>query len=708
VEKRDGRFLKSKFTFQILALFFLSVLLGSGVLEAVPKVYAQRGAQIDRVLVQTRWPYDQVNALTNGQVDFLPDLASPADIERLRGMPDYNVMTARTSADMGYTSFDISYVGFNLRRPYLSDVSVRHALFHAYNQREVVSSIYKYTAQPLQSLVPPSQGDWMLPELRVTPEPWIHPFNPGNIGDAPGTESTFGIMYQAGYTYTGTGYGDLNGYWTRDGVPLPTWQFFTPTREEAPTYYEHGARITAEWNKCGFNNIIARSERLGLPLPLNAYLSRVFDEWNFDIFMMFSRVERFPLQLYSMCHSSQYVWGSSQPVGLNDPVLDGYVETVKYSLNRAEALEAAWEAQRRLYDPSNAQGLPYMMMHSSLYYSAASPGLLGNVNSPGYGVDNIWTWLNWRWSTPDNEVVYCNGNTPRTLNYLAQRTAYEDSILGLTHDTLIRFDPYQLRDIPWQADSWEMEGPVTLTTPGGVPVINGMKVTYNINPNVYWQDGNKFTASEAAFSISFVRQNMIPKYLSATQNIVEVYVNDADTFTVYASRTSPYYIYMWAEIATLCPSRVWAWLNGSPLRTILGYDLTLNATDTGPWSFPLTANGPKTVLFGTGPFVFDSYTPASMVADLHNWDSNGLNLGYFKLTQEISDLKTEMFYAAGDVDRSGAVWASDKWFFGVNFGKPASAYPDADLNLDGVIDWSDGAIIGAYFGYKKEYPSPLV
>jgi ABC-type transport system substrate-binding protein len=513
-------------------------------------------------------------------------------------------------------------------------------------------------------------------------------------------------MAAAGYTYVGTGYGDLNGYWTMDGVQLPTWRFFTPNAQEAPDYYVEGVRITAEWNKCGFNNIVQS------PLPLNVYIPMVYESVptpNFEIFMMFSRLNgfpnRLPLQLYDMCHSSQYVPGGNQPVGLNDPALDSLVETVKYSLNPAAALNAAWEAQSRLYDPNYAQGLPYMMMHSNLYFSASGPDLLGNVNSPGYGVDNVWTWLGW--NKASGTPIYCNGGEPRTLNYLTQRTDYEANILGPTHDTLIRFDPYQLKDIPWQADSWTVEGPVTLTTPGGIPIVNGMKVTYNINQNVYWQDGNRFTASEAAFSIEFLRNNQIPKYLSATQDIVEVYVDDVDTFTVYASRTSPVFVYMWAELACLCPSRVWRWLDGAPLVTILSYDLTANTTDTGPWSYPLTPNGPKTVLFGTGPFVFDSYTPAGMFADLFNWDLNGPNLGYFKTTAEISDLKTELFHSAGDVDRSGAVWASDKWFFGINYGLPVSACPEADLNLDGVIDWEDGVSIASNFGYKREYPSEL-
>lgn len=534
-----------------------------------------------------------------------------------------------------------------------------------------------------------------------------HPFNPGNIGDASGTESTFGIMYAGGYVYHGTGYGDLSAYWTKDGVRLPAWKYYTPTAEVAPTSAQHGARIAEEWHKCGFNNIAHE------PMDFNTYTSLVFDDHNFDIYMIFWSLGRFPTQLYDMCDSSQYVSGSSQPVGLNDPVLDKEVETVKYSLNRTEQIEAAWAAQEHLYNPANAQALCYMLMYSRVYFNGARSDLTGVINSPGYSSDNWATWLNW--NKAGGTVIYCNGEEPQTLNYLAQSTAYEAAIIGPEVDALINVDPYQHRDLAWQADSWVIQGPVNVTTPGGISIVNGMEVTFHINDKVYWQDGNKFTAAEAKFSLDFLRTKQIPNFLSATKDIAEVYVDPTDpkglTFTVYSRKTSPFFAYDWAGSANVCPSAVWKGFQSRSLSAILSYDLTANGTNTGPWSGnAVTDPGPSTLLFGTGPYVFEKYDPTGMYADLHAWRADVAtgNLGYFKSTTEIADTFTNLFHTTGDIDKSGAVWASDKNIFGLNFGKPATAYPDADLNGDGTIDWSDGAIVGAFFGWKKQYPSTLV
>jgi ABC-type transport system substrate-binding protein len=675
----------------ILAIAMLSTLL----IFAVPKAEAHtptKGPNADKVrLLTIKSPDAQLLQIKAGQIDFIPGLIRPADIEDLT-KNGYPVLST--------PGFHMGFTGFNLKKPYLSDVNIRHALFHAYNQEEIVASIYKYTVTPVRSLVPPGQGGWLNPNLPT------HPFNPGNKGDASGTMSTFGIMYAGGYVYHGTGYGDLTGYWTDSlNNRLPTWKYYTPTAEVAPTSAQHGARIVEEWHKCGFNNIIHE------PTDFNTYTSSVFDDHNFDIFMIFWSLGRFPTQLYDMCHSSQYVSGSSQPVGLNDPVLDAEVETVKYSLNRTKQIEAAWAAQEHLYNEANSQALCYMLMYSRVYFNGARPELSGVINSPGYSSDNTWTWLNWNTTAGahGNTVIYCNGEEPQTLNYLAQSTAYEAAIITPVVDALINVDPYQHRDVAWQADSWTVEGPVNLTTPGGISIVNGMKVTYNIAPDVYWQDGNLFTAAEAKFSLDFLRTNQIPNYLSATKDIAEVHVDDADTFTVYSRKTSPFFVYDWAGSANVCPSAVWKGFQGKALSQILSYDLTANGTDTGPWSGDVVEDmGPTTLLFGTGPYVFEKYDPTGMYADLHGWDAKGANLGYFKSTAAIAATIQALFHTTGDMDNSGAVWASDKNMFGLNYGKPATTEPRADLNGDGIIDWSDGAIVGAFFGWKKQYPSPLV
>ena len=686
--------MRSKNLSLAIVLAMLVILVSSNVKTA----YARQGAQVDNVrLLTIKSPDAQLIALRTGQTDFVPDLIRPADIESL-GADGY-LITSTPGFHMGFT-------GFNLMRPYLNDVNLRHALFTAYNQEEIVASIYRYTVTPVRSLVPPAQGEWMSPSLPT------HPFNPGNVGDMyPAQHTTFGIMAAAGYTYVGSGYGDMTAHWEKDGIPLPDWTFYTPTYEVAPTSAEHGARITEEWHRCGFNNIDHA------PSDFNTYTSRVFDDHNFDIFMIFWSLGRFPTQLYAMTHSSEYVPGSDHAVGLNDPVLDGLVETVNYSLNHTEAVLAAWAAEERLYDPQYAQALPYMLMYSRVYFNAATFNLDGITNSPGYGADNQWTWNSWHWNTADGKrpgtgnsmVIYTNGDEPGTLNYLAQTTVYEANIVGPTQDAGIRVDPYTHGDVVWQYSAFPtVLGPISEVTPHGVNIVNGMSVEFHIRDDIYWQDGNKFDADDAVFSLNFLQDNEIPQYLTVWQDIADVYKVDQLTFKVWANVTSPYFVYNWDGGAFTCPPQVWSAVDGQPLSTILSYDLE-DTTDTGPWSYPLNAMGPKTKVFGTGPYVFDLYDDTGMYADLHNWDASGANLGYFKTSADILAVKAELFHACGDVTRDGYVWAEDKHDYGVSFGLSsgmAGYNANADLSGDNLVDFEDGAIIGAFWGKKAEQVKP--
>jgi ABC-type transport system substrate-binding protein len=643
----------------------------------------------------------QIEGMENDAIDTLTDLASAADVERL--------------SSEGFTvtdtpGFHIGFVGFNLKRPYLSDVVIRHALFHGYNQEDITASIYRYTAWPVQSLVPPSQGEWMSTTMMK------HPFNPGTASDPPGTESVFGIMKAGGYVYHGTGYGDLNGWWEApDHNPLPTWHFWTPTYEVAPTSAEHGSRICAEWHKCGFNNIIFE------PMDFNTYTHSVYYDHNFDMFMMFFRLDRFPTQLYDWCYSGEYYPGSSQAVGLNDPTLDQYVTTFKYNLGHTAAVNAAHAAQDYLYNPSHAQALCYMCLYSRVYFNAFNPGLRGIVNSPGYGSNNVWTLMNMRWEpghpyerieSGNSTVIWCIGEEPGTLNYLAGSTAYEADIIGPTQDSGIAVNPYTHGDIAWQDSQLPtVVGPITMTTPHGVKIVNGMSATYHIRDDIYWQDGNKYDADDAIFSLNFLKNNQIPANYDAWKDIVDIYKVDQLTYTVYANITSPFVHYNWDRAAYICPPQVWNWLDGKPLATILAYDPTANTTDTGPWSYPLTPNGPKTLLFGTGPFVFDGYNKTGMFADLHNWDANGINLGYFKTTEQTHAQLTEMFHFVGDVNRDGVVDQIDKdRCFAALGSQPGDPNwdPDCDLTGDGRVDGEDEAMIGAFWGKGREYPLEFI
>jgi hypothetical protein len=107
--------------------------------------------------------------------------------------------------------------------------------------------------------------------------------------------------------------------------------------------------------------------------------------------------------------------------------------------------------------------------------------------------------------------------------------------------------------------------------------------------------------------------------------------------------------------------------------------------------------------------VYDEYDPVGFVAYLHNWDVDGDNVGYFKTSADIYNMKVERLHDIGDIDRDGDIDYEDQSDYGTAFGTVYTPPPlmDEDLNQDGTIDWEDGALIGAFYGTRREEMAPL-
>jgi len=434
--------------------------------------YARGGAAIDRVRFNViKSPDATLIAMQTGVADIATDLIRTGDIEKLDA--DGFTITAAPGFHMGH-------IGLNIRPdqtykvaagthpeigPIMADVNFRHALLHIYNQEEIVASIYKYIVTPVRSLVPPALGGWVNPEVQG------HPYNPGDPAAStvwnPGTgenEDACSILRYGGYVWTGSEWTspyDLDGDTVNDAIPeISLW---TPTYEVAPTSAEHGARFTADANAIGV-------PILHSPREFSPYLEDVFGAGDFDMYMVFWGLTRFPDHLYDMLHSSQdcavYPWRYNGP-GVLDAAMDTEVEIIKFSLDHEAKIDAAYEAQRMLYDFIGSPGVAgsYLQLYSRIYFNSFAPGLKGIVNSPGYGSDNGWTFSNMRWETgseriEDGEtvVIYALGEEPERMNPTYAHTVYAWEIAGLaTAESLLDINPYTLEDMAGIAYDWEIE-----------------------------------------------------------------------------------------------------------------------------------------------------------------------------------------------------------------------------------------------------------
>lgn len=719
-------------------LSFLTAILVSGMLSIYVSAWEpQRGLKIDKLRFKViKSPDAQLLAMQTDEIDILADPMRTNDLEMLDG--DGFTITSTPGLHMGHVLFNIrANQSYREDRPdayqvglVLSDVNFRHACFHAYDQEAICASIYGYIVEPIPSLVPPAQGAWFNPAVPR------HPYNPGDkleIAEYPEDHSSCGILRYGGYKYDQTQNNwitpfDLDG----DGIPgtnhpdrpltildsddaIPEIRMFAPTYEMAPTSCLHATRWIEDLHEIGLNSM-----ELDLRECWSCIRPLVFAWAYFDIYMDFWTLGQFPDQLYYLCHSSQdcqkYPWRYNAP-GINDPLIDQYATTVMTSLVHADKLQACHKAQEWLYDENNPQGLAYMQLYSRVYFSAFKPGLRGIINSPGYGCHNSWMYFNMHWQPghPDERieddettVVQCLDEGPETLSPLyAGRWAIwatgdvfsaEVQVLDRICDPLIMVNPYDHEDLPWLATDWEAVGPVDVPEKG---IVDGMTITFWLNNTVYWHDGNPYTAEDAEFNWLFLRDNEIPMWSWMWEHIVDVEVMSPHTVKVYSDITSQFLVYYLGVSAALLPRPVWEPLDGKPLDEILAYDPSTNRTKPAGAGPNFGTPECLTQLYGTGPFTFQSYNSAGMVAELH------ANRNYFKTTAEMEALKAEMFHKIGDVDYNGHVWLNDLVRASAAFGCMTSdpCYDaDADLNEDSIVDIRDIALIAFFLGDQREYP----
>jgi hypothetical protein len=243
--------------------------------------------------------------------------------------------------------------------------------------------------------------------------------------------------------------------------------------------------------------------------------------------------------------------------------------------------------------------------------------------------------------------------------------------------------------------------------------LTGMKIAFWIKPGIHWQCGRPYDAYDAKFNWLFLRDNAIPRYTSTWEYINDVSVIHNDALNpdlaalkvvVYVDVTSQFLLYDIAGIAAVLPPPVWEPWDGQPLADILAYDPSLDTTPKagmGPW-FGAGQGYPSTCLYGTGPFVFEYWDPVGMVVEMHQ------SVTYRTTSEEMQQRLEDEFYAVGDVNRDGLVWADDRGQMGLLFGMIQGVDPEydpeVDVNNDGIIDMGDITVANYFFGKQKEYP----
>ncbi|HEY8496571.1 MAG TPA: ABC transporter substrate-binding protein [Limnochordales bacterium] len=549
---------------KLLAFAVALSLLVSGAAFAQDVVWDTKGPYVDEIILPIIMDTEaRLIALQRGDIHVLPGLTQPSHINRLMADPNVDI-----TVSPGYHMF---YLGFNMRRAPLNDITVRRAIAHAINRDEIILSLFQGYMLPLAEFVPPAS-------------PF---FNPDTDVAYYDPELAKQILDDAGYIMGPNGV----RIDPATGQELRRMTIMTPTMEVAPTSAMLGEMVAETLRGIGLP-VYAE------PIDFNVLLDRldtdVDGDRDFDMYALAWSLTRFPTHLYSLFHSKFDVPGANNIPGLRDPQFDAVAERVWTPRNLDEALEAAYEAQEIL---SWLQ--PYVPLYSRPYMDAFRKDIVtGYVPHLGFGAasnvrNSIWTPLNIRLVGQEQggTVRWVLEQEPQGLNILTHNSAYDARILGLVYGPgLIAAEPINNEDIPWEAERWEVG---TWTTPEGT---EGTKVTYWLRKDITWHDGVPFTAHDVKFTMDYLKEKQVPLYLDVWDNYSHSEIIDDYTITVYFNNVSYWHTY---NVASFLAKHIW--------EDVEDYEAFV------PWKEPHPTVPGLTKMIGTGPFVLKEYVPGEYV-----------------------------------------------------------------------------------------------
>jgi peptide/nickel transport system substrate-binding protein len=157
--------------------------------------------------------------------------------------------------------------------------------------------------------------------------------------------------------------------------------------------------------------------------------------------------------------------------------------------------------------------------------------------------------------------------------------------MGRLYDGMMEVDPDTMQDIPWLAKSWDIE------TWEPAPGQEGTVITWHLEEGVKWHDGTPFTSKDVKFTVEYLKENQVPRYLDNVQKVVKVECPDDYTVKVYFETVSYWHLYR-ADLNFL-PD--WIWKDVEDYNTF------------EPWLEAHPEVSGLTKLIGHGPFILDQY-----------------------------------------------------------------------------------------------------
>lgn len=529
---------------KIILALLLTLLMCAQTAGAAPvdleKIYGPRIDKLCMVIITNEDA--RIMAIEAGKLDIVSDLARPADIERLARNPSVEMSLARA-----YHAF---FIMINNKTEPWKDAAVRRAAAQSVNRNNIVRTIFSGYCEPINSWLPPVS-------------PWALPDTGHNRYDP---EAARKLLKEAGYTW------NLAGHLVApDGKPLEKIKLITPLARVAATTNEVAERIADSLAAVGFPVEVE-------PMDFTVLSSRL-ERKDYSLSVIAWSLSRSPLPLYSFFHSSADVDGGYNQTGTMDTELDKTLDALKSAKTKEDAALAAAHAQQLL------TGLvPTVPIYSRFSISAVSKQWKNVLSTPAMTADNIWTVLTAEPVDGKRRILnMALAEEPRNLNPIVTSSAYSWQVLSYIYETLLGTDPWTQEDRPSLARAWL----VRTENAKGVP---RTVLEFDLRDDIFWNDGEKFTAADVKATIDFLTKNKPPRYFDHVKGVESVETDGKYRVIVRMHGVSYWQLDEIGGIPCL-PAHV--------LEKIKDWQ-TWNPMDKSGKSGPYG-------LVGTGPFMFEEY-----------------------------------------------------------------------------------------------------
>lgn len=309
------------------------------------------GPMVDRAIYRVYLNQNAaVQALIAGEVDYI---LNPTGLQKgiQEQLARYNHIELISNPSNGFR-----FLGFNMRKAPLDNKAFRQAVATVINKEFVADTVLQGVAGPLHSVVPPGNGFWHNPNVKVWGE---------GMNDAERLMEAVRILKEAGFTWVkeprviNAAQGAIEpgeGLRMPDGTPVPQLELLSPSPG-----YDPLRSTFAIWIEQWVSN-------LGVPIRLRfSDFNLLVDRMNtrqFDMVIMGWGLTIYPDYIYAFFHSSQAESGWNV-VGYVNPEYDAIVDQFMAATTFEEARPLHFRAQEIL-----AEDLPYIVLFDTAIVEA--------------------------------------------------------------------------------------------------------------------------------------------------------------------------------------------------------------------------------------------------------------------------------------------------------------------------------------------------